>query len=366
MSNFQNLQSNAAWQGLLETMDTMGKMIIGPDGAKSELDALEGYRVLLRTLCVATETVFDGCAERPFFTRLDTDVRKVGGDNPDGEYFATLIDGQYQYKVWGHRGSIPYLAFTIRGSKGEPEVGSALAGGTEVVAHFNQEDINVDEDGNYCLVFSSEQPQETGQWIEIPRGATTILVRQFMDDRDNEQLASLNIECLDQPPVPQVTDEFLSQRLNLCTLIFAYLGSLGQDFLPETKEHPNTFLSFEGSQAGFAASPDNFYLNGWFEIKDDEALVVEGTPPDCHYWAFQIASRWWECFDYGHRQISLTPSRLQLDDKNQYKIVLAHHNPNCPNWVDLANHQQGYMLFRWTTPTSMPQPRCRLVKLSEL
>jgi len=262
MSDFQNLQTSAAWQGLIETMGTMGKMIIGPNGANSELDALEGYRVLLRTLCVATETVFDGCPERPFFTRLDTAVRKVGGDNPDGEYFSTLIDGQYRYKVWGHRGSVPYLAFTIRGSKGDPQVGGTMAGGAEVVAHFNQDDINVDEDGNFCFILSSEQPQEKVQWIEVPRGATTILVRQFMDDRNKEQLAILNIECLNHPPVPQVNDELLSNRLNMCSLIFAYLGSLGQDFLPETKEHPNTLLSFEGSQAGFAASPDNYYLNG--------------------------------------------------------------------------------------------------------
>jgi hypothetical protein len=48
------------------------------------------------------------------------------------------------------------------------------------------------------------------------------------------------------------------------------------------------------------------------------------------------------------------------------KIVVAHKDPGCPNWLTTAGHPCGTMLFRWVKADSHPQPKTRVVKTEAL
>ncbi len=69
--------------------------------AETELELLEGLRVLGRATALCSELSLDVDAERPWFFSMNTPARLIGGPNPDGEYFLGMIDGRHRYRVGG-------------------------------------------------------------------------------------------------------------------------------------------------------------------------------------------------------------------------------------------------------------------------
>jgi len=85
-----------------ESMLTQGRKMVLAD-ARTEQEAIEGMRWLLRVAAMSAEVVGDANAKLPHFQRMDTLVRKVGGDNPDAEYERVAIDGRYDYKNYRYQ-----------------------------------------------------------------------------------------------------------------------------------------------------------------------------------------------------------------------------------------------------------------------
>ena len=54
------------------------------------------------------------------------------------------------------------------------------------------------------------------------------------------------------------------------------------------------------------------------------------------------------------------------NDDGSFQLVVAHADPGHPNWLNTADHHQGTMGVRWVRAESHPEPRCRVVALSEL
>ena len=44
--------------------------------------------------------------------------------------------------------------------------------------------------------------------------------------------------------------------------------------------------------------PQIKWHQAYFELADDEALVVEVTPPPCDYWMIALHNHWMETLDY--------------------------------------------------------------------
>jgi hypothetical protein len=105
---------------------------------------------------------------------------------------------------------------------------------------------------------------------------------------------------------------------------------------------------------------------GLWELDPDQALVIEVTAPQCDYWNFQLGNIWAESLDYQFRRVHLNSGGAELRDDGSVQIVVAHRDPGHPNWIDTAGHEHGTMCVRWVRATSYPEPRCRVVKLSEL
>ena len=59
------------------------------------------------------------------------------------------------------------------------------------------------------------------------------------------------------------------------------------------------------------SSPNKFkdpqikWHQAYFDLADDEALVVEVTPPECEYWMIALHNHWMETLDYVHHQSTL-------------------------------------------------------------
>ena len=89
---FTSLESVKAFDELMGTLGAMRNMIL--EDAVSQREASEGMRFLLRTLAMSQDVTGDGYPQAPHFARMDTLRRKIGGDNPNGEYDNVVWDGR--------------------------------------------------------------------------------------------------------------------------------------------------------------------------------------------------------------------------------------------------------------------------------
>lgn len=322
----------------------------------SEQEAAEGMRWLLRVLAMSAEVVADANPRLPFFQRMDTPARKVGGDNPDAEYDLAAIDGRYEYRIRGNIGSVSYLSFTISGGQGMTP--------RYMAAYIGDQDLQADADGNFTLWLTREKPDKPGVWLSIPEDASSILVRQYIADRATETLARYEIDAVgDLPPLAPPRDEDIASFITGTAYAFLKLSTLHKTVLPEMLDQPNIFHRATSENLGGEISgSENLYMLMHFNLADDEALEITVEPPQTRYWNLAMESIWHETPDYLHRPVSLTSATAVPGNNGKIRFVLAHQDPGVANWIDTIEHKRGFLTFRWLDTPEVEEPQVRKVK----
>jgi hypothetical protein len=131
------------------------------------------------------------------------------------------------------------------------------------------------------------------------------------------------------------------------------------------ERHVNRFpdTNFGGAPPG--AHPHQWASCGALRLRDDEALLIEVTPPAARYWSFHLGNLWCETLDLD-RQTSLNGHQAVLDRDGAFRAVIAGVDPGVPNWLDTLGRAEGSMVCRWNTADRFPVPQCRVVKLASL
>ncbi|MCP4841040.1 MAG: hypothetical protein GY887_04840, partial [Halieaceae bacterium] len=160
-NDYSALASHQALLDFQSTVDGAREMVL--TDARSKQEAIEGMRWLLRVAAMSTHILADANPNAPRFQRMDTWVRKAGGDNPDAEYYLAAIDGSNDYRITGNLGTVQHLSFTINAGKGMER--------RRQVGYFNEKDLTTDEDGNFTLLLHKSKPNaddEVSDWLQIP------------------------------------------------------------------------------------------------------------------------------------------------------------------------------------------------------
>ena len=362
VSSNQNYSTLASHQALLdfeEVLATARRMVL--NDARTEQEAAEGMRWLLRVIAMSVEVAADANPRMPHFQRMDTLVRKVGGDNPDAEYEFVAIDGQYDYKITGNVGTVRYLGLTFNAGQGNTP--------RRQFAYLSDKTLNLDEEGNFTLILSQEAPDIPGQWVQTPADASGILVRQYIAQREQEELPSFHIEVLGDPlPFRPVTDQEVADAIIGTSYAFLSLTTLHHRVLPELMEKTNFFIEATSENLGGAISGnDNLYMIGSYQLAEDEVLLMRVQPPDTRYWNIALESRWHEIADYLHRPTSLTLDEVQYSKDGSVQFVVAHQDPGHPNWLDTSGHNFGFITLRWVEAKGLkvPLPELQVIKWNE-
>jgi hypothetical protein len=161
----------------------------------------------------------------------------------------------------------------------------------------------------------------------------------------------------------------MAERLAEADFIFKFITTLHKKLVPQAMARPNTFVRTDSDDLGdTVASPDNLYLIGFFQIADDEALIVDMRPPETRYWNFALESLWHESVDYLHRQTSLTKASASYAPDGSVRLVIAKRNPGVDNWLDPAGLNRGFMTLRWLEARNqaVESPQLNLVKLDTI
>lgn len=359
----QKVQTAEAWADFCELLKKAGDVLLREELEPTLFDRGEGLRYLGRLVRAGLLSFCEsGGPTTPIFRTLPQGVR-MGLDNPDNFYRSATVSGDHSYRLRGKRGSVHYLSFAAQNQNFAAS--KQITGGA---GHLEDSELALGPDGSFEIVASQEQ--HPGNWLRMNPDTKQILVRQTFLDRSKEQPVEIEIECIDQsdPPAPLDPARVPGQLMGSALYAIGCAQWFYDWVIGFRKQAPiNTFhLPAMEDHIRVGGDPNIRMWLGCWDLAGDEALVIEVTPPACHYWNLQLGNIWAESLDYEFRTTHVNCGQAVLEPDGSVRIVMAHEDPGLPNWLDTAGHHHGIMGVRWVRAESHPQPRCRVTKLSEL
>ncbi len=359
----RKVESGEAWAEFCDLLKKAGDVLLREELEPSLFDRAEGLRYLSRLTRAGLLSFAEATGPTtPVFRTMPEGV-KMGLDNPDNFYRSASVNPDLTYRIRGRRGSIHYLSFAAQDQNFAAR--ERITGGA---GHLEDSELELGPDGRFEIVAS--QKEHPGNWLRMSPATKQILVRQTFLDRLSEQPVEVAIECVghDGPPPPLDPARVPGQLLG------SALYALGcaqwfYDWVTDFREHApvNAFhLPPMEKHLHMGGDPNiRMWLGAW-KLEPDEALVIEVTPPRCHYWNLQLGNIWAESLDFEFRRTHVNSGQAVLEPDGSVRIVVAHEDPGLPNWLDTAGHHHGTMGVRWVRADRHPEPACRVVKLAEL
>src|SRR4029077_19167004 len=105
--------------------------------------------------------------------------------NPDDIYLYCPVSSAHRYRISGKRGTVKMITIGTQGPL--PGFPSELDAEDHVYSDIDDGDLRIDADGNFDILLSAENPAgHTGNWLQIKRGAVTLMTRYRSYDWENE------------------------------------------------------------------------------------------------------------------------------------------------------------------------------------
>jgi hypothetical protein len=341
-----------AWAGLEEAVRFAVSRIVDDPDPLNEREAADGHLYVLRMLTAVGQSnllTFDPRAPR-FLPMLDS-VRYLGASGPDIDYDVAMVLPGVRYRVSGQRGAATFVGIAVYGDSGE-------RGASGILARQDVDDL-VDGEGRFVYEFSHPQ-------------AARVIVRQYFHDRATQARGSWSIEPVPPPPAdgeveaaPLPTVPEIEGRVVGATQSLRWNAQLNDLWSPERRAVPNQFVRQTPDDIVAAiTNPDVVYSFAWWRVGQDEALVIEFTPPQTRYWGLQVCDRWFQA--YPDRRTNLNDHAVVTESDGSVRLVLADGDPGHPNWLDTSGHRVGTMFFRWLHADPQVLPTCRIIPAAEV
>jgi hypothetical protein len=346
-----------AWSHLLDRLREAARVVESDPASRNRVDLAAGMRHLLVLLAAGIDEVlrFDPDPILCVQPTSTDDVVTWGMECPDCIYTRALLRGGQSYRLFGNRGTARY-------------VGLQTMDGIAATANELVDELEVDPDGNFeVLLSASKQTGQAGNWMRIEGDQPTLTVRHFFYDWDTEVASSLRIERLGDA----VDSE--GHSVDPEVAVSRQLVALG-DFV-----HDNLafFLQFGAAaptngflppidRTDIGAAAENRPVIGRWELRPNEALIVEVEPPEGIYWSFSIGNPWWETIHYGRHQSSLNAHQVVVDSDGLVRVVLCARDPGAANWLDTAGYSNGPIILRCVRTKTAPTPSTRVVPFDEI
>jgi len=361
----------AQWSDFCERMKREGEgLLSGARGELSSQEIAEGVRHLARQAVYTLQTRVEfGDPDFPRFHRVCDDRISWGAPHNDNTYLVASLRPDATYVIRGHL-------------HGRVAVWGKLWSNAP---HFMFE-----PDGGFRITLSAE-PAE-GNWIKLepnaPRGdeglpgpypglGGRLMLKIYHEDWGSEAPQPwMTIERVDAA-APTRPEPLRLERLTANLQDAGELFTRNEAFYDEHQElmhgmvGPNELAPpvpaiIPNLKPGVGTEAPLVYGFGWFELGDDEALLVESEVPQQGQWAFQLYSRWYEAVDFQNRQSSVNKRQAYIDSDGLFRAVVAAEDPGAPNWLDTGGLQRGWLLYRWLKTEIRPTARARLVRTDEL
>ncbi len=286
-----------------------------------------------------------------------------GAPSPDFRYHWTKINGARDYRIWGKRGNTPWLHIQAQkgwwGDADQINIGS-----------WDVDQFTLDDDGSFEIIASPDQ--QPGNWMKLDRNApnTCLLVRDIWDQWEGAEGATIHIEPLEILPEDSLllSEDDINQRLKGIAYQTRFSLDTWMRMIEEVDDAVgrNRFWLPHEDVSKIGGNPLAAYVKMLYDLKPDDALIIEAEIPDVKHWSLQLADYFYQTTDYRFHQSSINNKQAVVDTDGKVRIVLSIKDPGVPNWVDTSGFPEGYAQWRWYLSDRFPVPETKLVPLASL
>lgn len=318
----------------------------------------EVARLALESLASSAIDTIGGDGDHPAFLPQIGQVLNIGQPNADTIYRTADITQGGAYRLRGRRGSVRIATIG--------EIGK-MAGPIKDYHDINA--LHADADGRFDVILSPTKPEGyKGDWWQLAPTTTRLLLRMVSSDWSREQDPTIAIERVDIPvEKPRTPAADLEQRLRRLPAATAFMAQLLVDHAATLRQqgYVNKLKVFDVSQMGGLTG--QFYYEGAYELRDDEALIVEAKAPSkCLYRSLILTNEIYETTDWYDNLSSLNDAQAKVDKDGVLRIIVSAKDPGVPNWLDTAGYPEGVIQGRWTGCDAQPIPSVKKVMLADV
>jgi hypothetical protein len=358
------------WSDFLDGLRDLPDRILArlpPDQQTDPQIRQEAGRLALSAVAAASIDALASDPDHPVFLPQINNYITIGQPNADTNYRSAKITPGGTYRLRGRRGSMNQALIAEVGPRPKQVEGSVDLGKPRPVHDLNT--LKLDAEGRYDVMLSPTRPAgHMGDWWQLDPTTNMLLVRMVSADWGRESEPTLSIERLDIPaararPAAARLEANLRSIPNAATFIAPLLVDRPQKLRAEG--YINKLKDVDLSQMGGLAG--QFYYEGAYDLKDDEALIVETKLPErCTYRSLILTNEIYETTDWYNNHSSLNGTQAQADKDGVLRIVVSARDPGVLNWLDTAGYPTGVMQGRWMECTSKPVPAVRKVALAQV
>jgi len=360
----ERIISGKSWDNFCDQLKLAGTNLKYPGTPQDAFSQAEGVRYLTRLTRVSLEAFVEYADPSfPVFKRMVHETAKMGADNPDNYYFNAQIKGDFEYRIKGKRNTAHYIGFfTQNGNYG-------TTGGLSPCGVLEGDDLHLEVDGSFEIILSKEKKGKN--WLKIESETGLVIVRQTFYDRFKELPAEIHIENLNGNQYPHpVSPKMIDEGLKMASMFVAGAPLLFVRWAKGFKKHVNELPQFDPKVSnGAGGDASIIYYHSYWNLKEDQALVITVHPPLCDNWNFQLNNYWMESLDYRYHTICINKGSANYEADGSVRIIVAHKDPGLKNWLNTCDHLEGTMCWRWyklKTGANALEPQCKVVALESL
>jgi hypothetical protein len=326
----------------------------------------------------------------------------VGGsrllyDNPDTVYRFIAVNKTSEYVITGrlYDGIPADTTFSVL---------EGTAGTTSTILSLS--DLDIDEDGTFVITVSGA-PAAPGQrnHLQLTSKSTLIAARNTLGDWVAEDPMGLAVHRVSGPrnslfaqlggfvllgglvndsplltslvsliPPLEIAESSLVRGTLTALLLMVrgaeqakYMALATKDSDTGTLRAPNV-MTQPASNAEFLAN--QLQSNGYFQLADDEALVLTIDPGNAGFFTVPVYNDWTITDDYWNQQTSLNNDQAVANPDGTYTVVVSKTDPGVANWISTGGLNQGIVSMRFQNldPESSDAPGVQSVvaKLDDL
>lgn len=374
------LLSGRAWDDFCEVIRLAGHTVDRWGDEIGDLERAEWYRFMTRVVRNGCERFMENC--EPYRPRLrDASWRSsINFQSPDQDHLLCEFDGPGEYRITGHRGTIPYFVIAAWSAAQPRDIGARDWAGRGVDglkefdpatlrtgAFVQSDNIRFNQDGTFELILSPRK--HAGNWLELAPDTVGVLVRNVYHRRSEEQPPQLRIERLDgAPPRPVQPGEVSANLAKAAQEVLGYAELVRSWWQDNLSKRPNRLRFSQTTYLSNGGVPDRHFAFGTWRKDHSQALVLQFTPPECEYWIFQLCNVWQENLDnYEEGQGYVTKFTARREPDGSVRVIVADHDPKIGgNWIDPYGHTLGGMGLRLIKTQTPPPVTAHLVTIGEL
>ena len=364
-------ESRKALRELIELLEDVDARWAGEEwNLHSPEDVVGAHRSLMHILDGGLGTMFENDPATPVMRRIVTPTRKFTGDNSDAIYFDAPVSADHEYIVRGNMHGAVYVSITVEEGTADGSLGKRTGG------VINDTLFDTDANGNFEIRVGGKPADRN--WLALGPDASRITTRHYFEEKrsaaaDPAREPPFSIEVLN-PKTPPVPDDASVAAGIRRVVQFVHTRTTGMPPMADTADSvpflsivPNEFPPPTGPGDMGLSAMDAAYSMAPYFLGPDEALVMTGRWPECRIANVCLWTRWQQTYDYSNRQVSLNRAQTELEKDGSFRIVLAHKDPGCANWIDTEGRPLGIVFWRFMLPEGdIETPKATVVPFGEL